>query len=356
MTITIDCRTLEASGVGVYLRGILPWLLKSPNRFLLLGDAGKLRPFSANVDNAAVIDCGIKGFSLRELLCFPKSILQKINASDLFYSPFFNIPAGITVPVYTTIHDIIFPDMPELTPPLGLFVRMYFFKWAAKKSKKIFTVSRFSKSRIEHHLGTAKPVIVTHSAIRPLFLSYNARNQGCEKNETVVFIGNIKKHKGLDCLLDAFSLARAEGLPHRLLIIGSRDNFRTADKGVLRKIDSLGPLAAAFTGFISDEQLMDCLSAAALLVQPSLYEGFGLPPLEAMALGTPALVSDIPAFREIYNGFPVAFFRAADSIDLKNKMMELLFNKKPASFVLPEELLLRYTFEKTAQAVLRELE
>jgi glycosyltransferase involved in cell wall biosynthesis len=111
-----------------------------------------------------------------------------------------------------------------------------------------------------------------------------------------------------------------------------------------------------FTGFISDEKLMECLSTAALLVQPSLYEGFGFPPLEAMALGTGALVSDIPVFREIYGGFPVTFFRAGDSMDLKNKMMELLFNKKPASLVLPKELLLRYTFEKTAQTVLRELE
>lgn len=356
MIITIDCRMLEASGIGVYLRECLSWLLKSPNQFLLLGEPGKLKSFAENAVNAAVIECKVKTFSLRELLFFPRKILQKINSSDIFYSPFFNIPGGIRVPVYITIHDIIFPDMPGITSPTGLFIRMWFLKRAAKKSKKIFTVSRFSKSRIEYHLGTEKPVTVTHSAIQPAFLSYNAGIQDFTKEETIVFVGNIKKHKGLDCLLEAFSLARIKGVPHRLIIIGSRDNFRSSDNDFLQKIDSLDTGAVVFTGFISDEELMKRLASAALLVQPSLYEGFGLPPLEAMVLGTPALISDIPVFKEIYGDFPVTFFRAGDSEDLKNKMLELLYHKKPVPFILPKELSLKYTFEKTASVILQELE
>ena len=93
-----------------------------------------------------------------------------------------------------------------------------------------------------------------------------------------------------------------------------------------------------------------------MLVQPSLYEGFGLPPLEAMTLGTRCLISDIPVLKEIYNGFPVVFFKAGDPVDLKNKMMELLFNKTPSSFVLSEELLSKYTFKKTSEIILRELQ
>jgi glycosyltransferase involved in cell wall biosynthesis len=347
---------LPASGIGVYLRECLPWLLKSPHHFLLLGNAEKIRAIAKNAANAELVDCDIPVFSLRELLFFPPKNLRKINSTDLFYSPFFNIPGGLRVPVYTTIHDIIFPDMPDLVSPPGLCIRIFFLRRAAKKSKKIFTVSQFSKSRIEHHLGAIKPVIVTHSAIQPAFISYNADVKNTGRDETVVFIGNIKKHKGLDCLLEAFALARAEGLPHRLIIIGGRDNFRSADNAVLRKIDSLGPGAASFTGFVSAEKLMEYLSKAALLAQPSLYEGFGLPPLEAMALGTPALVSDIPVFKEIYGDFPVAFFRAGDAGDLKNKMMDLLYNKKTAPLVLPQALLQKYTFEKTASVILGELE
>jgi glycosyltransferase involved in cell wall biosynthesis len=354
MIITIDCRWIDSSGVGVYIRGCLPFFLDSDNQFFLIGNPRKLHPIISGRKNAQVLDCRVKPFSIRELVFFPRNCLLKINSGDLYYSPFFSIPRGVKVPVYTTIHDIIFPDMPELTSRPGLAVRMFFFRRCYRRSTKIFTVSAFSKSRIEHHLGREKPVIVTYNAIRPQITPHGTG--GTQKKETIVFIGNIKKHKGLDCLLEAFMIARAEGLPHKLIIIGSRDNFRTADNNFLGKVDSLDSDAAAFTGYIPDEELAEYLSSASLLVQPSLYEGFGLPPLEAMALGTQALISDIPVFKEIYEGFPVTFFRAGDAHDLKNKMMEILFNKKPAPPVLPRELLTRYTFEKTAGRILEEFE
>jgi glycosyltransferase involved in cell wall biosynthesis len=245
--------------------------------------------------------------------------------------------------------------MPELSSKIGLAARMWFYRRAYKKAKKMFTVSDFSKSRIGHYLGEKKPVIVTHSAIQPMFLEYRANAQNRQKTNTIVFVGNIKKHKGLDYLLDAFLLAKKEGLPHKIIIIGSKENFRTVDNSILKKIDSIGSDAVTFTGFISDEQLMEYLSTAALLVQPSLYEGFGLPPLEAMVLGTQTLISDIPVFREIYADFPVTFFRSGDPHDLKEKMMGLLYNKVAQTISLPENLMGKYTFQKTASSILQNL-
>jgi glycosyltransferase involved in cell wall biosynthesis len=341
---------MDASGIGAYLRGCLPWFLQSGNDCLLLGSSDRLY---SSASNARIIECAIKPFSIKELFFFPQKITAQINKADLFFSPFFNIPRGIKIPVYTTIHDIIFPDMPECVSRIGLAARMWFFRRAYKKSQKVFTVSQFSKSRIECHLGKAKPVIVTHSAIQPMFLEYRAKEQKRRKTETIVFIGNIKKHKGLDYLLDAFLAAKKEGLPHTLVIIGSKENFRTSDNAILKKADSAGSEAVTFTGFISDEQLMEYLSCAALLVQPSLYEGFGLPPLEAMVLGTHTLISDIPVFKEIYVGYPVTFFKAGDTGDLKGKMTGLLSNKIPSSPVLSDELLLKYTFKKTASIILQ---
>jgi glycosyltransferase involved in cell wall biosynthesis len=351
MTVCIDCRHINASGIGAYLRGCLPFFLQSGNDFLLLGNSEQLRHFSANA-NVTTITCDVKPFSLKELFCFPRKIVRQINKADLYFSPSFNIPCGIKISIFTTIHDVVFPDMPELVSKTGLAARMWFYRRAYKKSPKIFTVSQFSKSRIGHHLGTGKPVIVTHSAIQPMFLEYRSNAPGRQKTETIVFVGNIKKHKGLAHLLDAFLLAKKEGLPHTLIIIGSKENFRTTDNAIQQKIDGD---AVSFTGFISDEQLMECLSAASLLVQPSLYEGFGLPPLEAMVLGTQTLISDIPVFREIYGEYPVTFFKAGDTKDLKEKMMGLLFNQKPSSPVLSDALLLKYTFERTAETILREL-
>jgi glycosyltransferase involved in cell wall biosynthesis len=355
MTIAVDCRMIDASGVGVYFRGILPFLLQAGHNFLLMGNAARLHSYASNT-NVKIVNCNIKPFSFGELFFFPAKIARQINGADIYFTPFFNIPSGIKIPVYTTIHDIIFPDMPELTSKAGLAARMFFFHRAFKKSLKIFTVSEFSKSRIEHHLGKDKPVIVTHCAIQQMFLEYRANHSGIRKKETIIFIGNIKKHKGLDYLLDAFHLARNDGLPHKLIIIGAQENFRTTDNSILKKIKSIGDNAVLFTGFVSDETLMERLSTASLLIQPSLYEGFCFPPLEAMVLGTHALISDIPVLKEIYADYPVTFFRAGDGNDLKEKMMELLFEKNAPSPVLPERLLLKYTFEKAASIIMRELE
>jgi len=355
MTIAIDCRMIDASGVGVYLRGCLPFFLQSKNNFLLLGNEAQLVSFASNA-NVKIINCAIKPFSLKESFFFPGKTARHINGADAYFAPFFNVPCGIKIPIYTAIHDIIFPDMPQLSSRAGLAARMWFFRRAYKKSQKIFTVSQFSKSRIEYHLGAEKPVIVTHSAIQQMFLEYGNSARNVQKKKTIVFIGNIKRHKGLDCLLDAFHQARNEGLPHQLIIIGSKENFRTADNTIMQKIESLGNDAVLFTGFVSDEMLMEYLAAAALLVQPSLYEGFCLPPLEAMVLGTHALISDIPVLKEIYADYPVTFFRAGDSNDLKEKMTELLLEKNTPSLVLPEQLLSKYTFEKTSSIIMKELE
>jgi glycosyltransferase involved in cell wall biosynthesis len=343
---------IDASGIGSYLRGCLPWFLQTNNDFFLLGNEERLHTFSSN-KKVNIIGCNIKPFSIKELILFSLKISRQINNTDLFFSPFFNIPKNIKIPIYTTIHDIIFPDLPEYVSKIGLVVRMWFLRRAYRKSKKIFTVSHFSKSRIEHHLGKEKPVIVTYESIQPIFFEDQANNTKKQKTETIVFIGNIKKHKGLHYLLDAFQLARNEGLPHKLIIIGSKDKFRTADDSIMTKVDSISPGTVIFTGYVSDDELIEYLSSAALLVQPSLYEGFGLPPLEAMVLGTPALISDIPVFKEIYADYPVTFFRARDSDDLKEKLIAILLKMPDKTIFLSDYLKEKYSFKKTASVVLQ---
>jgi glycosyltransferase involved in cell wall biosynthesis len=357
MNITIDCRTIGNSGVGVYLRGCLPFFLLTSHCFTLLGDRDAiLASFpggSLRLSNTEFLPCKTKTFSVRELFFFPDRLRQKINKTDIYYSPFFNIPRGIKIPVYCTIHDVVFPDMPELTSKAGLMVRMFFLKRAVKRSKKVFTVSAFSKSRIQHYFGSAIPVVVTHSAFQPFFLELPAAFY--QKSRNIVFIGNIKKHKGLNCLLEAFLLAREEGLPHKLIIAGEEKDFRTADSEFLKRMDGVEDSAVEFTGYLDNDNLKRLVSRASLLVQPSLYEGFGLPPLEAMILGTKALVSDIPVFREIYADFPVVFFEAGNAADLKNKLLELLLNREPETIRLSPELSGRYSFKKTSDTILKEL-
>jgi glycosyltransferase involved in cell wall biosynthesis len=361
MTVAVDCRTIDASGVGVYLRGCLPHFLASPHRFLLIGPGEKLGPYAEGRRNCSILDCPLRPFSPAELFFFPAPVRRALNKTDCYFNPFFNVPPLISVPGYTTIHDIIFPDMPGLVPAPGLALRMFFYRRAARLSRKIFTVSFFSKSRIEFHLGRSKPVVVTYSAPQPSLL--RPPPSPYRKNNSVIFIGNIKKHKGLGCLLEAFKELRREhppgrgDFPHRLVIVGERDSFRTRDSALGRALSGAEDSGIEFTGRVDDETLRELLGNAALLVQPSLYEGFGLPPLEAMITGTRALVSDIPVFREIYAEFPVTFFRAGDVRDLKEKMRTLLDDKAGGNqpLVLPVRLALKYSFEKTSSLILREI-
>jgi len=162
MLITIDCRMINSNGIGAYLRGFLSSMLRSPNDFILLGNPTQLEFYRENT-NVTVIECNIKPFSVREQFFFPKKTLEEINLSTLFYSPYFNIPDGIIIPVYATIHDIILPDVSEHLSKTDPAVGMQSYRRAYKKSLVIFTVSDFSKSKIEQHLGTLKPVIVTYS-------------------------------------------------------------------------------------------------------------------------------------------------------------------------------------------------
>ena len=354
MNITIDCRMLGYSGVGVYLEGCLPKLLDSSHDFLLFGESKKILDLTGIRNNITIEECEIKSFSLAELFSFPKQLLKKINNGDIYYSPYFNIPGGIKVPVFVTIHDIIFPDMPELVSFIGLWSRMYFYRRAFRLSSAIFTVSAFSKSRIEHHLGEKKPIINASNAVNDFFLE--ALPEKILKRKQILFIGNIKKHKGLSILLDAFLSAREEGFDYELIIIGNKDNFRSGDRESISRLENLENKGVKFTGFISDIEKRRLLAESALLVQPSLYEGFGYPPLEAMMSGTMALISDIPVFREVYGDFPVTFFKAGDSADLKGKMIRLLSDKGLQSIELPVHLKKKYSFKKTAKIVLEKLE
>lgn len=342
MKIAVDCRMSGKSGVGTFLDGILPFLLQSKNEFFLFG-------------GSQGVPCKIKPFSLKELFCFPKQLLASINACDACFSPYFNIPGGITVPVYTTIHDIVFLDVKGLAGAAGTFIRRQFYLRAVQRSQGIFTVSQFSRERIASRLKCTKPVTVVYNGIP----SYIEKNEiPAEKGSDILFIGNIKKHKGLPVLLEAFEKLYAlkklqDGERPRLLIVGSKDSFRSKDSSVftlIERINAKFPGSVIFTGFVEDSILRQLLSRARLLVQPSLYEGFGIPPLQALCCGTNAVISDIPVFKEIYSGFPVTFFKSGNSDDLCEKMNSV-YERKTLEGTVPAI----YSYRRTADLILKAL-
>lgn len=344
MRLAVDCRMSGKSGIGTFIDGVLPFFARMDIELLLVGKS------ESPVEGKTItcIPCDIKPFSLKEIFSFPKSIADKINSCDAFFTPYCNIPCGIRVPVVCTIHDIVFLDIPSLAGKIGTLVRKIFYKRAIRLSKAVCTVSQFSKERILAQLKCTKPISVVYGDAPEYFRKPILPSP--PKKDTVIFIGNIKKHKGLQTLLPAFKKFRTQiakmgkNLPE-LLIVGSMENFRTKDTSFdERELESDG---IKFTGFISDQELHALLTQSRLLVQPSFYEGFGIPPLQALYCGTQAIISDIPVFKEIYANLPVTFFSAGDCDDLCTKMTEM-WNApaKTKDFESP------YSFEKTAEKII----
>ena len=168
------------------------------------------------------------------------------------------------------------------------------------------------------------------------------------KTDSILFVGNIKKHKGLKILLDAFEKAQKQGLNSKLVIVGNKDNFRTGDEETVERLNNFPTEKIEFTGRITNEKLRELYASSLVLVQPSLYEGFGIPPLEAMVMGTPAIISDIPVFKEIYKDFPVEFYSAQNSDELCQKLLEA--EKSPKKIELGE-LARKYSYRKSAERI-----
>jgi len=343
MKIAVDARMLGSGGIGTYIASLLPYFLEK-NECFIFGNTEAIAPFG-KYENAETAECRVKTFSLAERFAFPRELRKKINSCDVYYTPYCNIPSGIEIPVFSTIHDVVFLDVPGLASKAGVAARKYFYQRAIDKSRAVFTVSEFSRDRIRATLDCKKcSIVVTYSAL-PEWLS-SKPSQVVHKIRQLLFVGNIKKHKGLSVLLGALKKARKTGFDMPLVIAGNADNFRTRDTTVAREIASLPEGAVRFTGRISDAELLELYRTSTLLVQPSLYEGFGLPPLEALSLGTKALISDIPVFKEIYEGFPVTFFRSGDSDDLAEKLVFCANDETPLP-PLPD----RYSYKKSADII-----
>lgn len=348
MEIAIDCRFIGKSGIGTYIENLVDRLLDEhpEHHYLLFTNNGQSVKWKAST-KVDVLNTKITPFSLGELFCFP---VKEINECAAFFTPYINVPGGIRIPVYTTIHDMVFFDVDGLVSSIGKFVRKLYYKRAIGLSKKLFTVSEFSKERILHHFPTKKEIIVGYNGV-----SHKVKEshfQTSSKENYFIYVGNIKRHKGLKTLLDAYCEATKQGLSSQLLIVGNSETFRTKDESFLQTLKSNPNIE--FTGWVSDEKLIELISKAKALIQPSLYEGFGIPPLEALYLGTNVILSDIPVFKEIYDGLPVTFFKVGDDEDLSEKL--LTFKECSLPDGIQDRINKSYSYGIVANAIIQTIE
>ena len=350
MRIAIDCRMIGSGGIGSFISELIPCFLEE-NECLLIGTHEQCTPF-LRLQNVEFCYCDVKPFSLKEIISFPPDVLEAIHHYDYYFTPYCNIPGKIELPIFSVIHDVVFLDVKGMTGFFGKIARKMFYKRAVNFSNAIFTVSEFSKERIIHHLHTKKRIEVVYNAA-PKYLKEPFEGEKPAKKDQILFVGNIKKHKGLKTLLDAFEKARNsdKDFKSKLVIVGNAENFRTGDEETVARLNELSAKEGfvEFTGRISNDQLKYAYAESKLLVQPSLYEGFGMPPLEAMTCGTPALISDIQVFKEIYSSLPVTFFKTGDSNDLCEKLLSLNKTEPPEIDLSKIESL--YSYKRSASII-----
>ena len=347
MRIAVDCRLIGQSGIGTFIENVVFHMVETQNtEFVLIGNSKTLVHY-AERPNCRIVECNHSSFTLKELLCFP---VKEVNRCDVFYTPNFNIPMGIRIPIYTTIHDIVFFDTERFGSTLHRMALRWYIQRALRIAEGVFTVSKFSRQRIQEFFHTKRNIHVVYNGLSRELQTYISTHPIQHQRSGLVYLGNIKRYKGIHVLWEAYQrLLEEEKQPPKLTIIGHFD-FRTKDEKILQTIEA-NKDKIQLVKDATNQQVYKILSEAACLVSPSLYEGFGIPPLEAMSLGTPVILSDIPTYREIYNNFPVTFFEAGNANDLYKKLQ----NIPSAPIAIDELIASTYTYQKTAQNIMQVL-
>lgn len=344
MRIAIDCRLIGQSGIGTFIENVVRHSIDMLGvDFVLIGCRTALSAYEER-SNCSIVECDYGSFTLKELFRFPT---REVNRCDAFFTPNFNIPFGIKVPVFCTIHDVVFFDVDGICSPVGKVIRWAYIKRALGISSTVFTVSDFSKRRIKSLFHYKKAIPVVYNGITQELIDYRKNHGGTGKGNYIVCLGNLKKYKGVKMLISAYNMAKERGAIDDDLVIIGRIDFRTKDEELVQLIKKQDK-HIRFVTDADNARVYQLLSEAKALISPSNYEGFGIPPLEAMYLHTPALVSDIPTHREIYKDSPATFFKAGDLEDLAGSLSHL-----PSDACDIDELVShRYSYQIAAKQIL----
>lgn len=349
--IGFDARMVRHSGIGTYIRGILNILLQNENfDFTLFGNLDKITDYSTT---KVVADYPI--YSLREQFLFPH--LLKQAQLDLLHVPHYNAPLAYKGKLIVTVHDLIHLKFPPSR--IAYVYARLMLGMVCRKAKMIIAVSQNTKKDIVELLGIDdKKIRVIHPAVGNEFFStettsensltpnsrkvnnppsfppydkggYRGGNLECsaridnlesstlEKigSDYILYVGNIKPTKNVKMLMQSFILAKKKIPDLRLVMVGK--NFMP--EFTKQFVDTP---AIQFLGECPTDLLIQLYRRARLFVFPSLYEGFGLPPLEAMASGVPVICSNAASLPEVV-GDAAMLVDPEDSLQLSETICDL---------------------------------
>ncbi len=312
--IAIDIRRMRDFGVGTYIRNVVRTLgrLDHENEYFLIGSPAKVEEIGALPPNFQTVPLLAPTRTIQGYRAF-RADLSRLQC-DLVHIPnLFSVPRFLPCPYVMTVHDMV--EHMSGAGEQSNFWRLLYFQMTKRVlagAARIFAVSNFTRNEIEKLFEVPSDRIeVIYNAIDERFLRGHAspadRDLIARRYQVtypfLLYAGRVSPHKNVVRMIEAFSalkteLERDQAYPDLKLIIigddlsGNPDLRRTVIRsGVQNDV--------RFLGFIPIEVLRIFYDEAKIFVFPSLYEGFGLPPLEAMAHGTPVVTSNVSSLPEV---------------------------------------------------------
>lgn len=370
MKIAIDVRRIRDFGVGTYTRNLLQALAEAnaPHQYFLICPAEDKPLFADLPANFQTVEYQKKDSERLDHLALPR-LIRRLKV-DLTHIPFHRVPLMLPKPYAVTVHDLASVFYDDASGWLHA-ARVFRLRRGLERAGRIIAVSGATQRDVSNLVpGAASRTRLIYNAPDPQFLqrrgtvdaSARERHRILERYQIrypfVLYAGSIRPQKNIPRLIEAFAVARSGLEKHkgyrdlRLIIIGDEisrhPDVRRAV--ILSRVEH----CVRFLGFIPFDTLRVFLELATAFVFPSLYEGFGLPPLEAMASGTPVIASAVSSLPEVVGGAAM-LVNPENVFDIARGISEVLLND-----VLRQELIVRgrkqaakFSWSRTAEGVLK---
>lgn len=277
---------------------------------------------------------------------------------DLCHSLAFISPFGSSTPSVVTVYDLSFILYPDYFRPLNRLYLGWGTRVSTRRARRVIAISESTKQDLVRHLGLpADKIDVITPGVEPEFFldgDGNAlerfRRTRALPERFVLFVGTREPRKNIPALIRAFAQAKASArLPHQLVIVGGPG---WKDEAIERTIAEIGNgRDVLLRGFVPTEELPYWYGAADAFVYPSLYEGFGIPPLEAMAAGTPVIAGNLSSMPEAV-GDAGLLINPRDETALAEAIVRVLTEQKLHGELTAKgrDRARQFTWERTAQA------
>lgn len=338
MTIGIDCRLYspKATGIGRYTAQLIEQLKKldQKNNYLLYFKHPEFEAFECPNQRfqKKLADIPVYSFAEQTRWYF---FLQKQQV-DLMHFPHFNVPVLYRRPFVATIHDLTLHEFPHksYTPQWSVkkildILAYRFLMWnTVRHARHLIAVSQSTKNDLlKHYAINPENISVVHEGVPEEFqraapekISEIVKKYGISK-PYLLYAGVMRSHKNILNLMAAFDLMQQEPQDLQLVLVGKIDEAYPEINSRARHSGG----AIVTTDFVPDEDLIALMSGASVFVFPSLAEGFGLPPLEAMRCGVPVACSTTTSLPEVC-GEAAVYFDPKNPSDIAENVLKILKN------------------------------